>query len=453
MTDDADATAPEAAPAAPKKKKKRKHTPVPGYKFLCKIGSGSMGVIYKATQISLDRPVAVKFLFPRLARREGFAERFVKEARIQARLNHPNIVSAYDVGYHDGLYYFVMEYVEGRTVQQLLDRGGSLDERRVLSVGHQIAQALEHAHEHHMVHRDVKPANIMVTKSGAAKLCDLGFAMIRRTAKDEDDGVLGTPTYISPEQARGDKDIDIRSDIYSLGATLYHALVGRPPFAGPDAACVIAKHLSERPVPPIHVNNELRPETSRLVERMLEKRRENRHQTPRELARELEAALKLVSGEAPAAAAPRRLELSVGRRPAAEAGSSRRASDSSVRKPSESSVRKPSESHVRRAAASAAAAAASAPAPEAVDLGGTTLVGPEPRPSVAAAAEPASDSATAAAAASSSSRPAAPRGAAAAQEKPASPAAPAPAAAAPPGARPLRTRSRLRGYVRMARRR
>lgn len=426
MSDTDEAAAPEPA-ATPAKKKKKKYQPPPGYRVIAKIGSGSMGVIYKAIQVSLDRPVAVKLLHPRLARREGFAERFVKEARIQAKLNHPNIVSAYDVGYHDGLYYFVMEFVDGRTVQSLLDRGGSLDERRALGIAHQMAQALGHAHEHHMVHRDVKPANIMLTKSGMAKLCDLGFALVRRSADEGDDGVLGTPTYVSPEQARGDKDIDIRSDIYSLGATLYHMLVGRPPFEGPDAASVIGKHLTERPVPPIHANNHLAPESSRLVERMLEKRRENRFQSPRELVKEIDLVMRVVAGEVVAGA----------RR--GEGGGVRRAPDTAVgRRPSESSIRKPSESQLRRAAAAAGVPASASD----IAQGGATTIANADSQRAAASSRP-----------HAPAPPPLPSAAAGAGHAAPAPAAEPDAAPPVPPGRPLRPRSRLRGYVRIARRR
>ncbi len=262
---------------------------IPGYQLLAKVGAGSIGTVYKARQVSLDRMVAIKVLHPRLARRSQFAERFVKEARTLARLAHPNIVTPIDVGFTGRFYHLVMEFLDGKTVAQLLLRGGSLDEKRTLGIVYQVSLALEHVADHDMVHRDVKPHNIILSKVGTAKLCDLGFALLRREIEGEE-GATGTPHYISPEQAQG-QAADIRTDIYSLGATLYHMIVGRPPFEGDDAGAVIARHVSERPASPAKLRRDLHPDTCRLIERMLEKRPDRRPQRPREVAKEIERIL------------------------------------------------------------------------------------------------------------------------------------------------------------------
>ena len=255
-----------------------------GYRLLEKIGSGSMGSVYTAMQLSLDRVVAVKVLAPHLAHDPEYVERFLREARAVARLTHPNVISGIDAGEADGLRYFVMEYAAGHTVKALLERGGALDPARVQKIGLQIARALRHAHEAGLVHRDVKPDNILVTKDGQAKLCDLGLA------KDRPEGggrSLGTPDYISPEQAEAITEVDIRADLYSLGATLYHMLTGRTPFTG-SAQLVMAKHLTEVPTPPSEIDAGIDPALEAVVTRLMEKDRDDRYQTPDDLIVALE---------------------------------------------------------------------------------------------------------------------------------------------------------------------
>jgi serine/threonine-protein kinase len=256
---------------------------IAGYKLLEKIGAGAMGTVFKAKQLSLDRVVAMKVMSPHLARRADYVERFLREARAVARLNHPNVISGIDAGESEGVRYFVMEYASGLTVGQLLERGGAMDESRVVRVAVQIARALEHAHEMGLVHRDVKPDNILITKEGTAKLCDLGLAK----DKPEKGKSLGTPNYISPEQAEGVEDVDIRADLYSFGATLYHMLVGRPPFDG-AAKVVMVKHLSEAPKPPREVDPDVSPEMEAIVLQLLQKKPQDRFQSPKHLLGALE---------------------------------------------------------------------------------------------------------------------------------------------------------------------
>ena len=270
------------------------HTQIQSYKILARIGHGAMGSVFKALQVSMDRVVALKVLAPKYAQNTKFVERFFREARAVAKLNHPNIIQGIDVGESNGIHYFAMEFVDGPTVGQLLRRGGALDERRCVQVILQMARALEHAQKHGLVHRDVKPDNVMLTRSGQAKLCDLGLAKVQKgdTPHGTDHGVsMGTPNYISPEQARGDADVDIRSDIYSLGATFYHMAAGQVPFYSESAAVVIARHLNEPPKPPRELNPLISEAVSRIVVKMMQKDRAKRYQTPSELALDLEAVL------------------------------------------------------------------------------------------------------------------------------------------------------------------
>jgi serine/threonine-protein kinase len=240
----------------------------------------------------MDRIVALKVLAPRYAANDRFRERFLREARAVAKLNHPNIIQGIDVGESNGIYYFTMEYIDGPTVGELLKRGGALDEKRALNIVMQITRALNHAFQHGIIHRDIKPDNIMLTRDGVAKLCDLGLAKVASEEGPESTrpgASMGTPYYISPEQARGEADVDTRSDIYSLGATFYHSVVGDVPYPGESAAGVITKHLTEPLVSPRQRNPLVSATIEYVILKMMEKDRENRYQTPQELLRDLEA--------------------------------------------------------------------------------------------------------------------------------------------------------------------
>ncbi|MBI2899544.1 MAG: serine/threonine protein kinase [Planctomycetes bacterium] len=199
---------------------------IPGYRLHQRIGSGGMGAVWRATQISLNRTVAIKILAPRLAKDPAYVDRFLKEARAVARLQHPNLVSGIDAGEAKGVYYLVMEYVEGRTLWRILEGLGRFEEPEALRIALQVAQGLDHAHRHKIVHGDVKPGNVMVMPDGLARLCDLGLA--REIARRDAGPALGTKHYMSPEQARGEP-LDGRSDVYSLGMTLGHILTGSHP--------------------------------------------------------------------------------------------------------------------------------------------------------------------------------------------------------------------------------
>jgi serine/threonine-protein kinase len=251
-----------------------------------------MGAVFLARQVSLRRNVALKVLTPRLAKDENYVRRFFREARSAAALHHPNVVTAIDVGTEGHYKYFVMEYVEGPTVAKLLERGGALDERRAISIAIQVANALDHAHQNGFVHRDIKPANIILTGQGVAKLCDLGLAKeVTDAGGDTQEGqTLGTPDYISPEQARGEADIDIRSDVYSLGATLFHMVTGQVPFPGPTPPVVMTKHLTVPAPLASQVQPTVTAGTSTVIRKMMEKNPDDRYQTPAELLEALDAA-------------------------------------------------------------------------------------------------------------------------------------------------------------------
>ena len=268
---------------------------IAGYRLLEKLGTGAMGTVYKARQLSLDRDVAIKVLSPDLAQDPEYVERFLREAKAVARLNHTNIISGIDVGDAGGIKYLVMEYVDGSTVASLLRRGGAIDEERALLIAQQVARALDHAYRNNLVHRDLKPENILITRDGIAKLCDLGLAKLEDhpvAAGSDPVHRMGTPAYISPEQARGEANVDIRSDLYSLGATLYHLMMGHPPFEAQTAPAVMAKHLTELPRPPRQIDPTLSQLGEVIVLRLLQKRREDRYQTPAELLQKIDDAVR-----------------------------------------------------------------------------------------------------------------------------------------------------------------
>ncbi len=283
---------------------------IPGYKILGKLGAGAMAVVYKGKQLSLNRTVAIKVLPKRFSENPEYVERFYKEGQAAGKLNHPNIVQAIDVGEAGGYHYFVMEYVEGKTIADDLAAGKVFSEADALDIIIQVAHALAHAHACSLIHRDVKPKNIMISTTGTVKLADMGLA--RETtdieaAQSEAGKAYGTPYYIAPEQIRGKIDIDGRADIYGLGATLYHMLTGRVPFMAEDSADVMRKHLREKLVPPDHINTSLSAGVSEVVEIMMAKRREDRYQNIEELLVDLEA---LRHGQPPIQA-HKRIDVSV----------------------------------------------------------------------------------------------------------------------------------------------
>ncbi|MBN1806319.1 MAG: serine/threonine protein kinase [Sedimentisphaerales bacterium] len=265
---------------------------IPGYKIVGKLGAGAMAVVYKARQLSLNRMVAIKILPKRFTENPEYVERFYKEGQAAGKLNHPNIVQAIDVGEAGGYHYFVMEYVEGKTIADDLAAGKIFEEAEALEIVIQVANALAHAHTCNLIHRDVKPKNIMISNNGTVKLADMGLARAItdiEAAQSEEGKAYGTPYYIAPEQIRGKIDIDGRADIYGLGATLYHMLTGRVPFMAEDSADVMRKHLREKLVPPDHINTSLSAGVSEVIEIMMAKKKEDRYNDIEELLIDLNA--------------------------------------------------------------------------------------------------------------------------------------------------------------------
>jgi len=272
---------------------------IPGYKILGKLGAGAMAVVYKATQLSLHRTVAIKILPKRFSEKPDYVKRFYKEGQAAAKLNHNNIVAAFDVGEAGGYHYFVMEYVEGKTLYEDLAKNKVFDETDAIDIITQVARALAHAHACGLIHRDVKPKNIMINSAGVVKLADMGLARATDDAKlaeSEAGKAYGTPYYIAPEQIRGEIDIDGRADIYSLGVTLYHMLTGRVPFEASTPSDVMKKHLKESLIPPDHINTTLSAGIAEVIEVMMAKRKQNRYSTAEELLTDLDMVRK---GEPP----------------------------------------------------------------------------------------------------------------------------------------------------------
>lgn len=265
---------------------------IPGYKVLGKLGSGAMAVVYKARQLSLDRIVAVKVLPKRFTEKSDYIKRFYKEGKTAAKLNHNNIVQAIDVGEVGGLYYFVMEYVEGKTLYDDLSRGKIFSEQEALEIVIQLANALAHAHAQGLIHRDVKPKNIMINTDGVVKLADMGLARETsdiKAAKHEEGKAFGTPYYIAPEQIRGEVNIDGRADIYALGATLFHMVTGRVPFEASTPSEVMRKHLKEPLTPPDHINTSLSAGIAEVIEIMMAKKKQDRYSSMEEMLTDLTA--------------------------------------------------------------------------------------------------------------------------------------------------------------------
>ena len=272
----------------------RSTTKIPGYQMLRKLGQGAMAKVYLARQKSLDRLVAVKILPKHYSNNPSFIARFTKEGRAAAALSHNNIVAAYEIGEVAGLHYFVMEYVDGDTVYDRIAARKRIPEREALEIIRQVACALEHAHDKGIIHRDIKPRNIMMTVSGVAKLADLGLARAmsdRELAESEAGRAYGTPFYISPEQIQGKVDIGPPADIYGLGATFYHMVTGKVPFEAKTQSEVMQKHLRQPLVPPDHLNPQISGGTALIIETMLAKDVRDRYRNARDLIKDIDLVL------------------------------------------------------------------------------------------------------------------------------------------------------------------
>ena len=256
-----------------------------------RIGRGGMGTVYRARQKSLDRPVALKILSEKYTSNPQFIDLFIREARAAGRLSHPHIVQVYDVGNDSNQHFFTMELVAGGSVEKIIDETGAIPTDQALYFARDAARGLEYAEKQGIVHRDIKPGNLMITSSGTVKIGDLGIA---RKADEsgivsQKDGVSGSPHYIAPEQARGEA-IDLRADIYSLGATLFHCLAGRTPYRGVGAKEVILKHIEAKSPPSLAKMSPGTPvEVCQLVERMMAPSAQDRPANSRLLGEELDA--------------------------------------------------------------------------------------------------------------------------------------------------------------------
>ncbi len=259
-----------------------------GYEILGKLGEGGLGAVYKARQLSMGRMVALKVLHEKWVGDDEFRKRFLVEARLVGRLSHQNLIQVFDVGRHKNTLYYSMEFIDGETVEDRLDRDGYMDLVEATDIVLQVARALQYLAEKKIVHRDVKPGNIMLTRTGTAKLGDFGFVKSSLESVLSSEGeVLGTPDYISPEAALGEKDLDYRSDLYSLGASLYHMLTGEPPFGG-TGSDVMEAHIRDN-LPAIDTAREdLPPRAVHLVNRLMAKNPEDRHSSFDDLFEDLD---------------------------------------------------------------------------------------------------------------------------------------------------------------------
>lgn len=295
---------PKAAPAAKTMLSELDRKVLGGYQLAQKLGQGGMGAVYLAKQLSLDRNVAVKVLHPRWATDPQFVARFTREAFAAAQLVHHNVVQIHDIGAQERTHYYSMEFVEGQNLADVLKRDGKLEAEVAVTMTLQAARGLKFAHDRGMIHRDVKPENLMLNAEGIVKVADLGLVKTgqaqeafagSRSAEEAQSMhqtsvkvAMGTPLYMPPEQAKDAAKVDARADIYSLGCTLYALLVGNPPFAGRTAAELARKHLVEQPVPPHQRNKRVPEDLSKIVLKMMAKKPEDRYANMGEVIAALE---------------------------------------------------------------------------------------------------------------------------------------------------------------------
>ncbi|MCU0284836.1 MAG: protein kinase [Acidobacteria bacterium] len=266
------------------------------YKIIGKLGAGGMATVYKAHELSLNRIVALKVLSPRLSEDADFIKRFHREAQAAAQLNHPNIVHIYAIGEEEGFHYFAMEYLKGKPLSAVKKEVGIMSPGQSLSIIRQVADALGEAHKAGLVHRDIKPCNIMVDENGKAKVTDFGIAFIAdaKTKLTQEGSIIGTPEYLSPEQCEG-KNVDARSDIYSLGVTLYEILTGKTPYEADTPVSMLMKIVRGN-FPPIGQVNPAVPEpVQKIVEKMMQTNPQNRYTNTEELLKAIEEVEKVVT--------------------------------------------------------------------------------------------------------------------------------------------------------------
>ena len=253
------------------------------YEILEILGEGGMAFVYKARDTQLERVVAIKTLKPNYVNQETFVERFKREAKTAANLNHPNIVQIFDWGIEDEPY-FVMEYIEGSTLTSIIAKNKTISLSDILFIGAQVSSGLHAAHEKGLVHRDIKPGNIMITPDGKVKVTDFGIVSLQNEESDitKTGSILGTASYISPEQAQG-KPVSIESDLYSLGTVLYELIAGKPPFIGETPISTATKHLTERPEKPSSFRRDLPKGVESAIMKLLEKATYDRFKSAEDL--------------------------------------------------------------------------------------------------------------------------------------------------------------------------
>ena len=273
------------------------------YQIVGELGRGSMGVVYQGFDPVIGRTVAVKTMLTEgltPAEFEDFKARFQREAQSAGVLAHPNIVTVYDFGEDEGVLFLAMEFLEGKSLQDLVEQQTVLPVETIVPMYEQVCSALDHAHAHKIIHRDIKPANIMILDSGLVKVTDFGIAKMMSTGMTQAGQILGTPNYMSPEQVKG-RQIDGRSDIFALGVVLYELVTGEKPFGGQNITTVIYKIINENPIPPRELDASIHPGLSFVIQKALAKNPDERYQTCRELAEDLKIYKKLGGMQAPSA--------------------------------------------------------------------------------------------------------------------------------------------------------
>ena len=267
------------------------------YQLERELGQGGMGTVYLAQDSGLHRQVALKILRSDLGDDPSFAKKFLEEVEVTASLAHPNIIRVFTLGEQDGRLYLVMEHLDQPSLENRMENQAKVSERDVLEIGIGIASALQFAHEETgLIHRDIKPGNILFGRGNIPKLADFGLAAGARSAQGQQDEIWGTPYYVSPERLLREPE-DIRSDIYSLGATLYHAIAGRPPFEAETAEEVAKRHISDRPPPLRSLCPEAQEQTVITLDKCLAKKTDSRWSNYSELINQLADALRRMEGE------------------------------------------------------------------------------------------------------------------------------------------------------------
>ena len=259
------------------------------YEIIEKIGEGGMSVVYKAKDRLLNRYVAIKILRPEFIKDENFVENFRKESQAAAGLSHPNIVNVYDVGREGNIHFIVMELIDGKSLSQIIEEQGRLDYKDAINIAQQVASALSLAHKNQIIHRDVKPHNILITSSGIAKLADFGIAraVSKESIEEGNEKIMGSVHYFSPEQARG-AYVDERSDIYSLGIVLFEMLTGKVPFDGDNPISIALMHVND-PIPSVtSIVKGIPPQLEKVIEKATNKYQSNRYKSADEMITDLD---------------------------------------------------------------------------------------------------------------------------------------------------------------------